>query len=265
MDIVIDIHGYYGLRNQPFIKELAILSIQTNDSVVSCSIDKHYVFAPPYRWELLPKNSQDQYSKMFNTHGIPWQLGFYNPDLQSSILRDNIINARQLSITSLKPIKSSTNDKPSKPSEPSKYVKYKEGHYVFKPPCTWEELSERLQQYYKVDEENSKIKWEEGEYEASSQRQILNDWIKNADRVFVIDENIKNKLKKIVTINKPIICLNENLNVLFEYSTGAKCGWHYDPDESICTKKNAIRIRDFLNKRKHVVKDFDNKQRSKKK
>lgn len=96
MDLVIDIHGYYGLRNQPFIKELAILSIQTNNSDVCPSIDKHYVFAPPYRWELLSKNSQNQYSKMFNTHGIPWQLGFYNPDLQSSILRDNIINARRI-------------------------------------------------------------------------------------------------------------------------------------------------------------------------
>ncbi|XP_074116273.1 uncharacterized protein LOC141538586 [Cotesia typhae] len=157
---------------------------------------------------------------------------------------------KELSITSVKP---------------GKDGKYKEGHYVFKPPCTWEELSTRLQQYYKVDEENSRIKWEEGEHEAASQRTILNDWIKHANHIFVIDEDIKNKLKKIVPIKKQIICFNENLKVLFEYSTGAKCQKHYDPDESICTEKNVRKMREFLNKRQHVTRDFYKKQMLKKK
>ncbi|KAL5948495.1 putative Bracovirus protein MdBV-1-10 [Microplitis demolitor] len=92
MDIVIDIHGYYGLKNQPFIKELAILSVQANNSNVF--IDKHCLFTPPYRWELLSKSCQNDYLRMFNIHGIPWQLGFFKADLQVSILRNNIKNAK---------------------------------------------------------------------------------------------------------------------------------------------------------------------------
>ncbi|XP_057329648.1 uncharacterized protein LOC130670311 [Microplitis mediator] len=91
MNLVIDFHGYKISEYENVLKELAIVSLETdgNDMI----IDEHYLFKPALEWENLSKDYQEIYAMLFKVHGISWKKGLLNYESQKSILIENLKKA----------------------------------------------------------------------------------------------------------------------------------------------------------------------------
>ncbi|KAL5948497.1 putative Bracovirus particle protein MdBV-1-12 [Microplitis demolitor] len=98
VDVIIDFNEYH-FKGQVMLKELAMISLQPDSN--GNFIDKHYIFKPPCPWKEVPLEDQNNYLRLLEDDGIPWQLGYTNPELQKSIIAKCFLKAKCIYVIDL--------------------------------------------------------------------------------------------------------------------------------------------------------------------
>ncbi|KAH0554122.1 hypothetical protein KQX54_007816 [Cotesia glomerata] len=277
MDFIIDFHDYLIDNDQIMVKELAIISLQSDTNE-------------------LPTQYQNEFLNRQKIYGIPWDLGYTKTDLLYSILNKLFRKAQCIFVANerakrrLIEIIGNTNipiipfndnfgtlfkyrtstgclhhENREKNNcaydnikelaivslQPNSNGEFIDSHYVFKPPYSWEQLPKKYRDDYLYRYEVYGIPWQLGHTSANSQESILMKHLYQARRVFVCESKTKHLLLQIIgNVDIPILYLDDDddddEDIVFDYEFETKCLHHQNRSENNCVYDNVISLKNIL-------------------